>query len=96
MRRFLPCALIALAIATPLYGSEDPVENERVVPEPVEITAPEAEAVPRTPQMRLDVIQVEERVLAEEAEAAQWPRQGSFWWLVGVIVVAAVIVAVVL
>ena len=95
MRRFLPIAVIALAAAAPLHASAGPaLEEPRTEPDLAEpaMTAPP----PAEPEMRLEAVQVEERAAPDEADAAQWPQRGSFWWLVGVIVVAGVILAVLL
>jgi hypothetical protein len=93
MRAILPSALLALVVAAPLSASE----NEPAPPEPLPavIEEPTAERPP-VPAMNLQEIQVEERSAAPDAEVAQVPRRGSFWWLVGVIVVAGVILAVLL
>ena len=40
--------------------------------------------------------QVEERNTTAAADAGQFPARGSFWWLVGVIVVAGVILVLLL
>ena len=102
MRSLLKLALVALVFATPLHAAEaEPdvtaAENpEAPVAEPTPVAAPELDAAPVAPELRLDPVQVEQRVVADEAEAAQWPPRGSFWWLVGVIVVAGVLLAVLL
>jgi hypothetical protein len=93
MRAILPSVLLALAVAAPLSGTEkDPAAPD---PLPAVIAEPTAERPP-VPAMNLQEIQVEERPAAPDAEVAQVPARGSFWWLVGVIVVAGVILAVLL
>lgn len=102
MRRVVPFVLMGLVAATPLPAvaappaSEDPLEG-KAADLPAPAVAPLiVEDAPAAPEVRLQSVQVEERVAADEADAAQWPRRGSFWWLVGVIVVAGVILAVLL
>jgi len=50
---------------------------------------------PRAPEMKLKEIRVEATKQARGADAVM-PQRGSFWWMVGVIVVAGVILAIVL
>jgi hypothetical protein len=50
---------------------------------------------PRAPEMKLKEVRIQETKQVRDADAAM-PARGSFWWLVGVIVVAGVILAVVL
>ena len=59
-----------------------------------EMVAEEAE--PLQPEMVVSEVQIpsHERAAAEATAAQDMPRRGSFWWLVGVIVVAGVILAV--
>lgn len=95
MQRILSFAIIALAAAAPLHASTVPAADEPL-PEPVLAEPILVEPAPPAPEMRLEAVQVEERAAPDEAEAAQWPQRGSFWWLVGVIVVAGVILALLL
>lgn len=95
MRRFLPFAILALAAAVPLHASVSPA-TEEPMPEPALAEPALAESAPAEPEMRLEAVQVEERAAPDEADAAQWPQRGSFWWLVGVIVVAGVLLALLL
>ena len=93
MRSFLPTLLLSLAIAAPLAATE--VEAPDAAPVPtvaVEAPADAADA----PVMHLEEIQVEQRNTIAAADAAQFPARGSFWWLVGVIVVAGVILVLLL
>jgi hypothetical protein len=62
-----------------------------VVPSIVAQPAPNAEA-----RVQLKEISLEKRAAPDDAAVAQLPQRGSFWWLVGVIVVAGVILAVLL
>jgi hypothetical protein len=54
-----------------------------------------ATSAPQAPEMKLKEIRVEEAKQDRSADI-DTPQRGSFWWLVGVIVVAGVILAVVL
>lgn len=91
MRAVLPAVLLSLALAAPLHATED----DRELPASAAVIAAGADA-PAPAAMHLDEIQVEERTTAGDAESAQLPARGSFWWLVAVVVVAGVILAVVL
>ena len=102
MRRLVPFVLISLGAAAPLSATidaepRDPAEEATALEleRPAVVPAVASEA-PQAPEVRLQTIEVEERVAADEAEAAQWPQRGSFWWLVAVVVVAGVILALVL
>ena len=72
-------------------ASEDlPVEYQSEI-------VPSAEVEPGAgADMHLTKINVEERAAPADAAAAQLGPRGSFWWVVGVIVVAGVILAVIL
>lgn len=93
MRSFLPTLLLSLAIAAPLAATE--VESVVSTPAPAVVVEAPAEA-PDAPAMHLQEIQVEERNTVAAADAAQFPARGSFWWLVGVLVVAGVILILLL
>jgi hypothetical protein len=93
MRSFLPTLLLSLAIAAPLAATEVDVPETAPVPT-VAVEAP-AEAAD-APVMHLEEIQVEQRNTIAAADAAQFPARGSFWWLVGVIVVAGLILVLLL
>ena len=96
MRRFVPFVLIALSAAAPLSAS--PTEGEAAVPLPEPAVAAPAlvEEAPTAPELRLDEVRVEQSEVADDADTGQLPARGSFWWLVGVIVVAGVILALLL
>ncbi|MQA90600.1 MAG: hypothetical protein GEU90_10245 [Gemmatimonas sp.] len=53
-------------------------------------------AVPVPGELRLTKVQVEERNPTSDRTADRWPERGSFLWVVGAIVVAGVILAVLL
>ena len=91
MRAVLPTLLLTVALAAPLHATED--DHER--PASIAVAPAGAEA-PTPAAMHLDEIQVEERTATGDTESAQLPARGSFWWLVGVVVVAGVILAVLL
>lgn len=93
--RYLVALLMVLVLA-PAARADVPGEAAVVRAEVVEPAA-RADA-PAAPEMKLEQLSVSER-RAEEgaaAEAQDMPRRGSFWWLVGVIVVAGVILALLL
>ncbi len=94
--RFL-IAIALLLLATPTLRAEElPTTDLEVRPAVVQ-PAVTAEA-PSQPQMILEEVRIpEQRTATSPAMVEQdMPRRGSFWWLVGVIVVAGLILAVVL
>ena len=87
-------ALVLVMIAAPIAGA---TEKEEIVPENAERVEPAlAEQATESPQLILTPVVVEERAAADEAAVQDMPRRGSFWWVVGAIVVAGVILAVLL
>ena len=95
MRR-IPVALLALCLAAPALSAsatEPAAEpSAELAPAVVAESPPAADAA-----MNLTEITVEERAAAaDESAAAQLGPRGSFWWVVGVIVVAGVILAILL
>lgn len=92
--RKLILALLTLLLSAPALSAtvNDPADLAvpEVVPTVVE-AAPAADAA-----MQLGEVSLEERTAtSDEAPAAQLGPRGSFWWIVGVIVVAGIILAVV-
>jgi hypothetical protein len=87
--------LLAFAVAVSLAGTELPEPREGAVTD----RSRKATVVeqPRAPQVEPILKQVEQREVRQDVAATQQqvPR-GSFWWMVGVIVVAGVILAVIL
>lgn len=96
MRSVLLAVALLLAVV-PGARAEDVEEPREAVVAEWAPAAVVAEA-PEQPVMVLRQVQVPEQraetaVLAEEQDM---PRRGSFWWLVGVIVVAGLVLALVL
>jgi hypothetical protein len=91
-----PLSIFALfLVATPLSATvNDPAEAVAPEVEPAMV----AEVPPQIETgMNLTRIVLEERSsTSDDAAVAQFPARGSFWWLVGVVVVAGVILAVIL
>jgi hypothetical protein len=87
--------LLASFLTAPALSATEVKPSDVSVPEVVPSVATKAEPSPRS-ELQVTRVAVEERAPAREANAAQFPARGSFWWLVGVIVVAGVILAVVL
>lgn len=87
--------MLLVLLAAPALSASDTEPTEEVVPRIVEapaaVTAPE-----QSPEMHLEEVVIRESVASEDAAAAQLGPRGSFWWVVGVIVVAGVILAVLL
>lgn len=87
-------ALLLLAVPS-AYANE---LDEAVTAEPTPAVQPTlVDEAPAEPEMHLETIQVEELQQSEATEdSAQWPERGSFWWIVGAIVVGGVILALLL
>jgi len=92
--RHLILALVALLLAVPA-GATEPAPAETRAPEVVPSVATGGEAVLEA-SLRLREVRLEERAAPADAAAAQLGPRGGFWWTVGVIVVAGVILALVL
>lgn len=92
MRSSVPF-LLALLLTAPALSASEKTPGDAAVPDIapaiVSEARPGADAA-----LRLTEVAVEERRAPADAAAAQFAPRGSFWWLVGVIVVAAVIVGV--
>lgn len=86
--------LLVLLSASALSASEGE-PTEEVVPRIVE-SAAEAAAPEQAPELNLEEVVIHESEAPEDAPVAQLGPRGSFWWLVGVVVVAGVILALVL
>jgi hypothetical protein len=94
MRSALSLLALSLLVAPAAGATEMTVAEEAPVPA---VTVDTPSEQPEAAPMHLQEIQLEERTnAAPAADAAQMPARGSFWWLVGVIVVAGVILAVLL
>jgi hypothetical protein len=93
MRR-LVLSFLLLFLAVPAASASETKPAEAAVPEVVPRVTADA---PADAGLQLTKVQLEERAPAEDAAVAQdMPARGSFWWVVGAIVVAGVILAVVL
>lgn len=94
MRNLILSLLVLLLTAPALSATENAPADAFVpeaVPNVVAEPAPDAGAA-----MHLSEIHLEERTATSDVAAAQLGPRGGFWWIVGVIVVAGVILAVVL
>lgn len=87
-------ALVLVLFAAPIAGAtekEDTRPEDRDRAEPTVVTqATEA------PELILTPVVVEERAAPDDGIVQDMPQRGSFWWVVGAIVVAGVILAVLL
>lgn len=93
MRLALTLALSLLVAPAARADTDEPAR----APEPrAEVVAPAAPAAPEMKLEEVEVSAVRKSAPAEGAAVEQLPARGSFWWLVGVVVVAGVILAVVL
>lgn len=94
--RIVLTLLLLLLVALPAGAVEvpPPAEDAVTATAAAPALAPAPDAAP-APDLRLD--RVEARQAADQPAAVQdMPARGSFWWLVGVIVIAGIILAVVL
>ena len=93
MRR--PALLLSalLLAASPLGATETKPAVEAV---PEARVAVEEKTPPVAPEVKITKAEAKETAPSETAAPAQLGERGSFWWIVGVIVVAAVILSVVL
>lgn len=93
MRLVIAFALVLLTapIAAATETDDDKARDAEKVQPSVTQVATDTEA-----DMQLAPIVVEDRAPAEEAAVQEMPRRGSFWWIVGAIVVAGIILAVIL
>ena len=93
--RILAVAIVAVSLlAAP---NAQAAENDVPVPSAEIVPAPTASSDgPMTGSLRLTTVEVQNLANAEDAAAAQFAPRGSFWWVVGVIVVAGVILTVLL
>lgn len=92
MRGVIAIALVLFAApvaAASEVREKEPAEDEKIV---AEIT----EQAPAEPEIILAPIDMERRTAADESAVQEMPARGSFWWVVGAIVVAGIILAVVL
>ncbi len=94
MQRSLSLAFAIALLAAPAAARADaapPAEPAGVAAVQPSLATP----APPAPEMKLKEVRVEEAQQDRDADVAT-PQRGSFWWLVGVIVVAGVILAVLL
>jgi hypothetical protein len=94
MRRLLTVVLSSLLLAAPALSASEPASAPAALPE-ARLSVTE-KATPDVPAVRLAKVKADERVSTDKATATQLGPRGGFWWMVGVIVVAGVILAVVL
>jgi hypothetical protein len=87
--------LSALLLAASTLSATETKPAKEAVPE-ARLAVEEEKAPPVAPELKLAKVDVKETAPATESAPAQLGERGSFWWIVGVIVVAGVILAVVL
>lgn len=93
--RKLTLAVLTLFLTTaPLSATEEP-PTEELQPPVVPSVVVETEPTPG-PGMHLVEVNLEERAAPADDAIAQLGPRGGFWWVVGVIVVAGVILALIL
>lgn len=93
----LALALVLLLLVAPLAHAEDTDRPNPNQPE-VQLVQPSAgEMVAPAADLKLDPVQMQQQRSSEASDAVQeMPQRGSFWWIVGAIVVAGIILALVL
>ena len=87
-------SLVALLSIAASAGATETTPREAAVPNVVSAT----KASPSVDESKLELrrVSVEERQASSSAATAQLGPRGGFWWTVGAIVVAVVIVSVIL
>lgn len=93
MRGVIALAL-ALSAAPIAAAAAEPEDRPARDDEKVQPTI--TEHAPQAPEMQLAPIVIEKRAPVEDSAVQEMPARGSFWWIVGAIVVAGIILAVVL
>lgn len=94
--RPMALSIAALLLAAPVLGATETDPAEETVPDVTPSVVAPAEAPPPAQLHLQEVALQESRAAADADAAAQLGPRGSFWWMVGVIVVAGIILAVVL
>lgn len=84
---------LVLVLFTASFASASEKDDVRT-PETERVEPAVTEQVVESPQMVLAPVVVEERAAEADEIAQDMPQRGSFWWIVGAIVVAGVILAV--
>lgn len=92
MRTSLLTFALLLFFAVPVLSATEPT-NDALAPA-VSTTAVTDQAP--TAELHLTEVQIRESRAADDAAIAQFPARGSFWWVVGAIVVGGVILSVLL
>ena len=89
-------ALVLLFLAAPHARAESPVPEKEVRPAIARMAV--EPSAPAQPPLVLTEVKLPgySEAVASATAPQDMPRRGSFWWLVGVIVVAGVILAVLL
>ena len=89
-------ALVLILLAAPLAPARAENTPPEKDPRPAVVRTAVEAAAPLAPGMVVGQVKIPsyEAALANALAGQEMPRRGSFWWLVGVLVVAGVILAV--
>lgn len=90
----IPLTLAALLAVAPAAHAQQPASSG--APFEAHATAPEVRAVTVEAKRASDPVRLDAPTDSEDAMRQDLPRRGSFWWVVGAIVVGGVILAVIL
>jgi len=93
MRHLMLCLLALVLVAPNLSATESEAANE-YVPNVVQAQAVDSDVAAES-SLNLSRMVTHESAGADDAAVAQLGDRGGFWWVVGVIVVAGVILAVI-
>lgn len=85
-------AMVMVLFTASIAGATENAE----VRSPESVVPAVTEQVTQSPELILAPVAVEKRAADSDEIAQDMPQRGSFWWIVGAIVVAGVILAVVL
>lgn len=89
-------ALVLLLIGAPMVAAQAPAVPAPA-PTDAQVVVVPAQLAERTEVTASETVPAEARAVAEAPVAAQpMPARGSFWWIVGAIVIAGVILTVLL
>ncbi len=91
-------ALVALMLAAPAARAQEASLQPAPTPVPTVSTELAASMSPALAEISTEPVRAEAREVrdAKAAKDDQFAQRGSFWWLVGVIVIAGVLLAVLL
>lgn len=89
-------ALVVLLLAAPMAAAQSLAPTAPLPREVTAVVVPAATAETTRPATLVEIPAEARAVIEARAADPDMPARGSFWWLVGVVVVAGIILAVLL